>query len=114
MYQKEEALQYVKEYIIDQSEMNLAVDELEKVLELCLKADIEYMLQTGLLKQNKGQYEITDEGLYDDDDAFSHILEELKRNKIKLQGIDLEEFIDEYLDAHEAFLEEKGFLGWEE
>lgn len=114
MYQKEEVLQYIKEYMLEQSELNLLTDQIEKVIPLCIEADIEYMLQTGLLKNNAGTYEITNQGYYDDDDAFSHVLDKLKKNKIKLSGIDLEEFVDDYLQAHESFLEEKGLLGWDE
>ena len=80
--------------------------ELERFIRSAIDADMEYMLETGVIDEQG----LMGEGEYDDDDAFEALLDRLA------QGMDddaidqLAQLLDSYMNAQQDFLEASGLM----
>ncbi len=78
------------------------------VFNLALTYDVDYMVSAGIIKDG----DFTDE-YYDEDDAFDFIVEHIGNALNTLDGDLLSELVEEYIDLHDAYMEEIGLLSWE-
>ena len=82
--------------------------EAKDVFNLALTYDVDYMVKAGIIKDG----DFTDE-YYDADDAFDFIVEHIGNALPSLDGYILSELVEEYIDLHDAYMEEIGLLSWE-
>ena len=68
----------------------------------CLKADARYIDVAKVLEG----------GVYDDEAAYSMILETLQKEQDEHKAL-LPGFVDDYMEHYEAFLEAQGVIEWE-
>ena len=82
--------------------------ESKDVFNLALTYDVDYMVSAKIIVDG----EFTDE-YYDEDDAFDFIVEHIGNALPSLDGDTLSELVEEYIDLHDAYMEEIGLLSWE-
>jgi hypothetical protein len=69
------------------------------------------MHESGVLDENGN----AGTAYYDDDDAFEYMLDALvSKNKLGAdEAMKVASLLDDYMDAQQAFLEEKGLVDWD-
>lgn len=82
--------------------------EAREVFNLALTYDVDYMVSAGIIVEG----EFTDE-YYDEDDAFDFIVEHIANAIPSIDGNALSELVENYIDLHDAYMEEIGLLTWE-
>ncbi len=82
--------------------------EARDVFNLALTYDVDYMVSAGIIVDG----DFTDE-YYDEDDAFDFIVSHIANAIPELDGNVLSELVEQYIDLHDAYMEEIGLLTWE-
>ena len=82
--------------------------EARAVFNLALTYDVDYMVSAGIIVDG----DFTDE-YYDEDDAFDFIVSHIANAIPELDGNVLSELVEQYIDLHDAYMEEIGLLTWE-
>ena len=80
----------------------------EKIFNLAMTYDLDYMTSAGIIKDG----EFTEE-YYDEDDAFDFIIGHIANAIPDFDGDELTELVELYFDYHDDFMEEQGLLDWE-
>ncbi len=109
-YDKNEALPF----ILSKIEARLHKDlpgNLEDWISQAIDADMAYMHSCGVIDESGD----TGDAYYDDDDAFEYMLDTLvSKNKLDADtSMKLASLLDDYMDAQQAFMEQKGLVAWE-
>lgn len=84
----------------------------ETLLGQAIDADFAYMEDAGILTPDGLMGEV----YYDDDDAFEFIFDRLSRLRRTAKSAELDalsDFVDQYMDLQQQFLEENGLMSWE-
>ena len=105
-YDKNEALSWMAANFDKKACPGLA-KRLEEALSAAIDADFEYMEKAGVLEGKS---------YYDDDDAFEYLADALaaKLNaRTDKERDSVEDFVDQYMELQQSFMEEKGLLGWD-
>ena len=105
-YDKAEALAWMKERF-DVKACPRVAKRLDEYLLAAIEADFAYMEQAGVLEGK---------AYYDDDDAFEYLTERVARRvgaTGDAQRDDVEDFVDQYMELQQGYMEEKGLLGWD-
>ncbi len=109
-YNKEEALPYILKKIDTRLYQELPLP-MEELVSQAIDADIAFMRDQGVLdaEGNAGT------AYYDDDDAFEYMLDAIvSKNKLGADAaMKVASLLDDYMDAQQAFLEDKGLVEWE-
>lgn len=109
-YNKQEALPFILERIDFRLHKELPL-KLEELVSQAIDADLMFMRESGVLDEggNAGT------AYYDDDDAFEYMLDALvSKNKLGADAaMKVASLLDDYMDAQQAFLEEKGLVDWD-
>ncbi len=109
-YNKQEALPFILGRIDARLHRELSLP-LEELVSQAIDADLAFMRESGVLNEN-GNAGTT---YYDDDDAFEYMLDTMvSKNKLGADdAMKVASLLDDYMDAQQAFLEEKGLVDWE-
>lgn len=88
----------------------IAQGKAEGLVRQALDADLAYMRCAGVIDEAGAE----GNAFYDDDDAFEYLLDRLSRERGTREDEldDLTDFIDQYMDLMQAYMEEKGLLSW--
>lgn len=109
-YNKQEALPFILGRIDARIHKELPL-QLEELVSQAIDADLTFMHESGVLDEggNAGT------SFYDDDDAFEYMLDTLvSKNKLGADAaMKVASLLDDYMDAQQTFLEEKGLVDWE-
>ncbi len=81
---------------------SIANERLITLVRACLEADARYIDAAKVL----------DGGVYDDEAAYSMILETLQKEFPEHKAL-LPGFVDDYMEHYEAFLEAQGVIDWD-
>ena len=85
----------------------LPQDELEAFIRRAIRADMAYMLETGVIDEEG----LMGEGEYDDDDAFEALLETLAQDEEDEDAIGaVAQLLDSYMAAQQDFMEASGLM----
>jgi hypothetical protein len=109
-YNKQEALPFILARIDARIHKELPLT-LTELVSQAIDADLEFMRKSGVLDENGN----AGTAYYDDDDAFEYMLDTLV-SKSKLgadAAMKVASLLDDYMDAQQAFLEEKGLVDWD-
>ncbi len=109
-YNKQEALPFILGRIDARLHRELPLP-LEDAISQAIDADLAFMRESGVLDES-GNAGTT---YYDDDDAFEYMLDAIV-SKSKLgadAAMKVASLLDDYMDAQQAFLEEKGLVDWD-
>ena len=109
-YNKQDALPFILSHIDTRvhKELPIAMDEL---ISLAIDLDLSFMRESGVIDE-KGNAGDT---FYDDDEAFEYLLDGIV-SKYKLgadAAMKIASLLDDYMDAQQSFMEEKGLVDWE-
>ncbi len=109
-YNKQEALPFILGKIDARIHKELPLS-LEELISQAIDADLTFMQESGVLDA-EGNAGTT---YYDDDDAFEYMLDALvNSNKLGADAaMKVASLLDDYMDAQQAYLEEKGLVDWE-
>jgi len=109
-YNKQEALPFILSKIDTRIHRELPMP-LEELISQAIDADLTFMRESGVLDEN-GNVGTT---YYDDDDAFEYMLDTLANtNKLGADAaMKVASLLDDYMDAQQAFMEEKGLVDWD-
>ncbi len=109
-YNLEEAVEYFLSHIDQRAHRAFSPSELQSLLRLCAEADLDYMEESGVLKQG-----VAGDAYYDDDDAFEYIDARLCRltGANEEKSMHIAALIDDYMDLQQSYLESKGLLEWD-
>ncbi len=109
-YNKQEALPFILGRIDARIHKELPLT-LTELVSQAIDADLTYMRKSGVLDENGN----AGTSYYDDDDAFECMLDELvSKNKLGADAaMKVASLLDDYMDAQQAFLEEKGLVDWD-
>jgi len=109
-YDKQEALPFILTKIDTRIHKDLPLP-LETIISQAIDADMAYMQSCGVLDENGD----TGDAYYDDDDAFEFMLDALvNQNKLGADAaMKVASLLDDYMDAQQTFMEEKGLVAWE-
>jgi hypothetical protein len=109
-YIKQEALPFILGRIDTRIHKELPL-KLEELVSQAIDADLAFMHNSGVLDENGN----TGTTYYDDDDAFEYMLDTLvSNNKLGADAaMKVASLLDDYMDAQQAFLEEKGLVDWD-
>lgn len=109
-YNKQEALPFILGKIDARLHRELPLP-LEELISQAIDADLAFMRENGVLDEegNAGT------SYYDDDDAFEYMLDTLvSKNKLGAEAaMKVASLLDDYMEAQQAFLEEKGLVDWD-
>ncbi len=109
-YNKQDALPFIlsKIDLKQHKELPVAVEEL---ISQAIDADLAFMRKSGVIDE-KGNAGDT---YYDDDEAFEFMLDELvSKHKLGADAaMKVASLLDDYMDAQQAYMEEKGLVDWE-
>ncbi len=73
---------------------------------------LDKMVNTVLLCDRKYAESIPDDGYYDDDEAFDHLLEEMQRS-FPDQKMYMMRFVEDYMEYNEEYLDRNGLIDWD-
>ncbi len=109
-YNKQEALPFILGRIDARIHKELPLT-LTELVSQAIDADLTYMRESGVLDENGN----AGTSYYDDDDAFEYMLDALvSKNKLGADAaMKVASLLDDYMDAQQAFLEEKGLVDWD-
>lgn len=109
-YNKQEALPFILGKIDARIHKELPLN-LTELVSQAIDADLTFMHNSGVLDENGN----TGTTYYDDDDAFEYMLDTLvSNNKLGADAaMKVASLLDDYMDAQQAFLEEKGLVDWD-
>ena len=109
-YNKEEALKVLLEKLKKTDLPPMENDKLLALLDRAIALDFEYMEKSGVLQGG-----VTGDSYYDDDDAYEYIVDHLigQMDMGEDEEMAVAQFVDEYMDCQQAYLEQMGLLGWD-
>lgn len=87
------------------------VDQFEALVRQAIDLDLEYMKASGAV----GDDGLAGTAYYDDDEAFEFMLDGIVRARgwDDERELKLAAFLDDYMDAQQAYMEDIGLLDWE-
>ncbi len=109
-YNKQEALPFILSRIDARIHKELPV-ALEELVSQAIDYDLKFMRESGVVDE-KGN---TGDTYYDDDEAFEYMLDGIV-SQYKLgadAAMKVASLLDDYMDAQQSFMEEKGLVDWE-
>ncbi len=109
-YDREDAARAIAARLNARAYSDLGIP-LDALVRQAIDADLEYMKSAGVLAEDGTM----GDAYYDDDDAFEFLLDRIcaERGISGERELRIASFLDDYMDAQQAYMDEHGLLGWE-
>ncbi|WP_129723231.1 hypothetical protein [Xylanivirga thermophila] len=112
-YDEHEAFDYIKVNMVNSglySDMN--GEFLEKFIQGAMESDEKYMKEAGIFSDENAPHPLDEEVIYDEEDAFNFILQDMRQNNEyrNIKDQELEDMIDDYLAYNIQYMEDIGII----
>ena len=109
-YDREEAVRSIVSAMDTKAYSDLGMS-IEALVREAIDADLEYMKSAGVLAEDGSM----GDSYYDNDDAFEFLLDRIcaERGISGDRELRIASFLDDYMDAQQAYMEKHGLLEWD-
>ena len=109
-YDREDAARSIAAKLDARNYADLGIS-VESLVKQAIDADMDFMRSAGVLAEDGSM----GDAYYDDDDAFEFLLDRIcaERGISGEAELRLASFLDDFMDAQQDYMEQKGLLSWD-